>query len=468
LRVCPTQVKDTKEYGKTLTAANQRFVSYLSDYQGIYQSKTKSSFDKAIKYSQGILISNNRNIEQICDSLKDSDYYQMQHFISDSPWKSQNAMDLAASQVSRALPARKLTGLLVDESGQVKKGSQSVGVGWQYCGNVGKTANSQVSVIGCLSNGDFSSVVDARLYLSKEWCDDDDRCKKAGIPIEHRQFKTKLELAYQIIEHQHNNGIKFDFVGADGLYGNDTDLANKIDSLGYIYMLDIHADQTIYLDKPELKTPQRKGVKGRKPTLPKPTTPTINVLNYFKGLPTSQWQKVNVRNTAKGTLSAFYHARKVHIWNKTANRIEKRLLLIRKIQTKTGVELKFSFSNANLDQYTLKGLAYMQAQRFFIEHSIKECKQVLGMSQFQTRKFLAWQHQMALIIMMLCFMLKEKLFCFKDLPLLSAHDLRDWLCFQFHKELTQDDVLFMIYQRHLRRQKDLNRSYNEFNLNLSK
>lgn len=468
MRVCQTQVKDTKEYGKTLTAANRRFVGYLSDFQEVYKTKTKSSFDKALKYSQGILLSNRRNIEQICDNLKDSDYYQMQHFISDSPWKSQEVMDLTASFINQALPSKKLTGLLVDEVGQVKKGNYSVGVGWQYCGNVGKTANSQVSVLGCLSNGDFSSIVDARLYLPKEWCEDSERCKKAGIPVEQREFKTKMELAYEIIEHQHNNDIKFDFVSADGLYGNDTNFANKVDSLGYVYMLDIHSNQTIYLDKPELKVPEKKGIKGRRPTLAKPTAESINVIDYAKGLHFKQWQKVNVRNTAKGTLSAYYHVTKVSIWNKSANEIENRLLLIRKIKTKKGVELKFSFSNANLEQYTIKALAYMQAQRFFIEHTIKECKQVLGMSQFQTRKFIAWQHQTALIIMILGFMLKEKLLFCKDLPLLSARDLKDWLCFLFYEELTQEDVLFMIYNRHLRRQKDINYAYIDYEPNLSK
>ncbi len=48
----------------------------------------------------------------------------------------------------------------------------SVGVGHQYCGNVGKTANSQVAVMGCLSNEDFASMVDSRLYLPEDWCYD--------------------------------------------------------------------------------------------------------------------------------------------------------------------------------------------------------------------------------------------------------------------------------------------------------
>jgi len=52
----------------------------------------------------------------------------------------------------------KLTGLILDETGMEKKGDKSVGVGHQCCGNVGKTANSQVAVMACLSNVDFASI----------------------------------------------------------------------------------------------------------------------------------------------------------------------------------------------------------------------------------------------------------------------------------------------------------------------
>jgi SRSO17 transposase len=98
-------------------------------------------------------------------------------------------------------------------------------------------------VFARLSNGDFASMVDARLYLPKDWCDNQSCCDEAGIPEEDWVFKTKLELAEDIILYQKGNGITFDFVTADGYNGNDADLARKIDNMGYLYMLDIHVDQ---------------------------------------------------------------------------------------------------------------------------------------------------------------------------------------------------------------------------------
>jgi SRSO17 transposase len=58
-------------------------------------------------------------------------------------------------------------------------------------------------------------MIDVRLYLPKEWCDDPKRCEEAGIPKGNRVFKTKIELAENILKQQKRNGIKFDFVTAD-------------------------------------------------------------------------------------------------------------------------------------------------------------------------------------------------------------------------------------------------------------
>jgi SRSO17 transposase len=71
-----------------------------------------------------------------------TNYHQMQHFISDSPWDHRKLIDQVALDVSCCLPKRKMTGLLIDESGWEKKGNKSVGVARQYCGNMGKVSNS--------------------------------------------------------------------------------------------------------------------------------------------------------------------------------------------------------------------------------------------------------------------------------------------------------------------------------------
>jgi SRSO17 transposase len=402
-----------------------------------------------------------RNIERISEDLG-ANYHQMQHFITESNWDHMILINQVAQEVSQVLPKRKLTGLIIDESGWVKKGDQSVGVGHQYCGNVGKLSNSQVAVFGCLSNGDFASMVDARLYLPKDWCDNAPRCEKAGIPLGHRTFKTKLELALEIIQQQVSNGLSFDFIGGDGYYGNDADFASSIDLLGYLYMLDIHSDQKIYLERPDLILPERKSNRGREPKRLKATTDDISVSEYLQTLEDKNWQHISVRNTAKGVLKADYHFVKLWIINNSKMQVEQRLLIIRKMKTKDGKhEIKYSFTNANLGQYTEQAIAYMQAQRSFVEHCIKESKQILGLDQFQTRKWLAWHHQVALNFLVSSFILKEKLHCFDDLPLLSARDIKEFITFKLYKQMTEEQMIDRIYERHLIRQRDINYSYSK-------
>ena len=445
----------------------KRLRCHLIEYESVFRNKTKRFFDKAGKYTEGIIRSQMRNIERISEDIG-ADYYQMQHFITESNWDARELIDKVAGSVSSILPKRKMTGLIIDESGWVKKGEKSVGVGHQYCGNVGKVSNSQVAVFACLSNGDFASMIDARLYLPKGWCDDPNRCKEAGIPQEERAFKTKLELAEEIIRHQIDNGIAFDFVTADGYYGNDAGFASTIESMGYLYMLDIHSDQDLYLEKPELVLPEKKSSKGANPKRLKASISGIKVNAYQATLKSDDWQTLNVRNTTKGVLRGEYHFANVFIWDKSSDQIEKRLLVIRKTTSGKGTaEIKYSFTNANLEQYTPEGLAYMQAERYFIEHSIKESKQILGMDQFQTRKWLAWQHQIALNFLVSSFILKEKLHCFEEMPLLSARDIKEMVVNELYEQMTQDQMMERIYKRHVIRQKDINRHY-KMKSNLSK
>ena len=428
-------------------------------FEHFFRNKTKIFFDKAEKYTHGIVKSDMRNIERISEELGEN-YHQMQHFITESNWDGRGIINKVAQEVNKTLPRRKLTGLILDESGWVKKGDKSVGVGHQYCGNVGKTANSQVAVFACLSNGDFASMVDARLYLPKDWCDHAQRCDDAKIPEDKRGFKTKLELAADIIRHLIEQGISFEFISADGYYGNDVKLARVIDNLGIIYMLDIHCDQVIYLERPELEIPQRKSTKGKEPQKLKPTTKGTKVAQYIETLTDNDFKTITVRNTAKGKLKGDYHFVKVYIWDKNTNIVEPRLLQIRKTTSKDGtVEIKYSFTNANLEQYSPWALAYMQAQRFFVEHCIKESKQILGIDEFQTRLWNSWEHQVALNFIVSSFILKEKLVCFDEMPLLSARDIKEFLSFKLFRAMTEKEMLEKIQQRHKIRQMDINNCY---------
>ena len=455
------QIKNCGGYRKSLLPISSRLDACLSDYEHIFRSKTKRFFDTATVYCKGVIMSELSNIERISEEMF-ANYPQMHHFISESPWDHRKLIDQAAQDVSRNLPKRKLTGLIIDESGWVKKGDKSVGVAPQYCGNVGKVANSQVAVFGALSNGDFASMVDARLYLPESWCENPERMDEVDIPQEERVFRMKWEIALVIIRHQIALGVSFGYVAADGYYGNSIEFAEEIEAMGHIYMLDIHSNLTIYPEKCKIGIPSATGKRGRKPSKEQPLSKGIRADKYMSELPETDWLHLEVRNTAKGILKGDYHFQKVYIWDEENHRMLRRLLVIRRTLTEKGAyEYKYSFTNANLDQYTENGIAYMQAQRFFVEHCIKENKQILGMDQYQTRKWLAWQHQIALNFLLSTFVLKEKLVCFDDLPLLSANDIKRWIIFKLYRQISDDQMIDQIFERHCRRQRDINVAFDK-------
>jgi SRSO17 transposase len=130
---CLIQGKNSKDYGKTLASSKKRLMCYVVEYESVFLNRTKRFFDKAEKYIHGIFKSPMRNIERISEDLR-VDYYQMQHFITESNWDALQLTDQVARTVSLVLPGRKMTALVIDESGWVKKGDKSVGVGPQYCG----------------------------------------------------------------------------------------------------------------------------------------------------------------------------------------------------------------------------------------------------------------------------------------------------------------------------------------------
>jgi SRSO17 transposase len=240
------------------------------------------------------------------------------------------------------------------------------------------------------------------------------------------------------------------------------ELAEAVEVSGYVYMFDIHSNLTIYLEKSEIAIPPAGGKRGRKPSKEKPIVKGIRADKYMSELSKADWLHLEVRNTAKGKLAGDYHFRTVYIRDEENHRMLCRLLVIRRTKTKKGdYEYKYSFTNANLEQYTEKGIAYMQAQRFFVEHCIKENKQILGMDKYQIRKRLAWHHQITLNFLLSTFILKEKLLCFDDLPLLSARDIKRWIIFKLYRQMSEEDMIDQIFERHCRRQKDINVAYDK-------
>ncbi len=418
-------------------------------------------FPQAYQYIQHLFTTEkrNRNIEAMMMDYSEKDYHRIHHFISESKWSARVVMDDAAQDVNRMFKSNQLVGLIIDESGEVKKGDDSVGVAHQYCGNVGKLANSQVGVFGCLVSEERSSLIDARLYLPKNWAEDPKRCDKVGIPKEFQVYKKKVNLALDIIARQKKNRIRFDWVGADAFYGNDSDFTSGLDELGLMFVADIHADHSIHLDTFEMEVPVKQaGTRGKPPTIARPTIVSTKANVYKDTLKKEDWQTVTLRNGTKGALICQVHVKQIYTLE---NNIPKsRVLIIRKTKKAEKEEIKYALSNADLNHYTAQQLVGYQSERYFIEHSFRETRQNVGMFEYQVRGWLAWHHHMALVMQAMGFVLSEKILHAEQMPLLTATDVREMLIdMQAKTSLKNLTLEERIERRHRKRQNDMDRHY---------
>lgn len=95
---------------------------------------------------------------------------------------------------------------VLDETGFLKQGSQSVGVKRQYTGTAGKIANCQIGVFLTYASPYGSTFLDRQLYLPQEWCQDEARRREAKVPPEI-VFRTKPQLGGAMLQHAWELGV---------------------------------------------------------------------------------------------------------------------------------------------------------------------------------------------------------------------------------------------------------------------
>jgi SRSO17 transposase len=119
-------------------------------------------------------------------------------------------------------------------------------------------------------NDTRAGLVNERLFIPENWVKDKARCKLAGISQEHIKFKTKPQLALEMVDEMVNEGVKFDWVGGDGLYGHNRELRAGLDARGLLFILDVHKDETVFIERPQFCIPPKSGKRGRPSKKTKP------------------------------------------------------------------------------------------------------------------------------------------------------------------------------------------------------
>ena len=444
--------------------------SYIADrirqYKSVFKVYRRDNTPTATKYVEGLLVceKGQGNTERMEEEIPDSEYRAYQHFISNSKWDYKDLISRISLDVSEVLNMHKQqsgnpTGCIVDESSHLKKGKESVGVSNQYAGVAGKVDNCQVAVYTSLVNDNKTSIINERLFLPKNWTSSKARCDKAKIPEKERIYKTKPELALEMISEDIKRGVKFDWAGGDGLYGHNTEFCKGLDNLGQFYVLDVHKDELIFTEKPEIYLPEKKSGKGRKPSRLKANKKTVRLDQYANNLQLKDWETIKIRKTTKGWLKLNIHIARVWVWDGKEKQAREQTLVISKTGNKKP-KIKYSLSNGKYEDYTNKEYAYFQAQRYWVERTFDDCKNELAMSDYQIRKWIAWHHHQSLVMLASVFLLKEKIDKQEEYPLMSVRDARILIIFsmfgteeQYKKRLEQMKI------RHFKRKKDIDRNY---------
>src|ERR1700758_1694721 len=385
-------------------AQQQRFAAYLDSL-----ARAAGHLDRAVplkSYCTGLLLPGERkSVEPMAARLAPDDVQRMHqslhHFVANAPWSDEALLERVRQSV---LPVMKRNGSvvawIVDDTGFVKKGTHSVGVVRQYCGQVGKQENCRVAVSLSVSTKQASLPIAWRLYLPHEWADDPGRRKQAGVP-EEIQFDTKPAIALQQIRTAVEQGVPQAPVLADAAYGTDTQFREAMGELGLRYVVGIMSSVSVWmpgeapLSKAEWKGMGRPTKLLRRDSRHKP----MAVKELAHSLPTSAWKTVTWRQGVKQSLRSRFAALRIRPAHRDYWRSEPHPEEWLLIEWPRGEAEPTKYWLSTLPADTkLSDLVRLAKQRWMIERDYQELKQELGLGHFEGRGWRGFPHHATLCI----------------------------------------------------------------------
>ena len=424
----------------------QRFLQCVKTFSHHFKSYRHDVSEGARQYLSGLLQGGERkNMLHMAEVVPEADARSLQQFLTHSKWDARAVVAQVAQDANQVLGDPHEACLLLDESGFAKQGKKSVGVARQWLGRLGKVDIGQVGVFGVLCRDESATLVDARLYLPKAWTDDPERCAAAGVPESERHFRTKDELAVEIIRHARQRGLKFGWVGADAGYGKSPHTFYRLAALGETFFMDVPADFSVYLEAFAPTAPAA-GKPGR-PSQQYRTQASKQAVRKLKGLTDAKaWTIVEPRKTTRGRLKLRAWRRVVYIWEATYAQPLCLTLLVS--ENLDGTERKYTLTNAPAAT-PLCRMVFQQRQRYWVERVFEDAKGTCGMADYQVQKWAGWQHHMALVMLAMYFMLSERQTQKPTLPLLSCADIEVLLAHYLpRRDIDEAEVIRQMEIRH--------------------
>jgi len=321
----------------------------------------------------------------------------LQHFIGQSAWAAEPVIDRHQQLVAQSLGTSDGV-VLIDESGVLKQGADSVGVTPQYCGAVGKVANCQVGVYLGYTSSHGYTLMDARLYLPENWFAAEMAARRArcGIP-DDVSFQTKPDLALELLQSLVRRGhVPFQWVAADALYGDTPAFLDGVAALGTWYFVEVACSTRVWWRQPEVYVPSRSG-RGRRPTklrLRYPYQRPRRVDAILRRLPARLWRRYVIKEGSKGPIICEFACIRVSVVRDGGPGALVWLVIRRNLSDPT--EVKFYLSNAPAS-CPVATLARMSGARWPVELCFAESKDEVGLDHYETRSWQGWQHHMTLV-----------------------------------------------------------------------
>src|SRR5919197_1185295 len=336
-----------------------------------------------------------KSIEPMALQVAGGKVRAMQRLVSDALW-AEDAMRETYHRLVQDEMGEPDGVLLIDETGCVKKGQDSVGVARQYCGSLGKVENCQVGVFAAYASRQGYALVAKRLFIPEPWFTDayTARRTKCKMPAE-LAWQSKPQLAAAMVQEIYRASVlPFKYVVADCLYGNSPDFWAACEAcVGTVAFVATPADTRCWL-QPLATTTHTYTYKGeartqRRATASAPAPGTVAAL--AQAIPATFWYRRTVAEGTKGPLT-YEFARK-------------RLMLCKDGQPTTAVWLLikrslgehprywYYLSNAPLST-PLRVFVWLSGVRWAIEQCFEETKTELGMAHYEVRKYPGWHHHM--------------------------------------------------------------------------
>jgi len=346
-------------------------------------------------YLRGLLGPGERkSLQPMAAGLGLSGHDQPQHFIASPAWGDAPLWRVLAERADRLVGGPEAA-LVIDDTALPKKGTLSVGVERQYCGQLGKKANCQVLVSLTLAGEEVPVPLGLRLFLPERWTDDPGRCAAAGVPEAEVAARSKGEIALAELDRLIAAGVRFGLTLADAGYGASAEFRHGPDERGLAWAVGIPRNQKVYGADVRLVPPG-----GRRRRRPVPDREPREAEAVLAELP---WRRVTWRRGTKGPLAAQFAAIRIRVgdgasWANNRHLPGEEVWLVG--EWRSGGERKYHLSNLP-PRTSLRALAGAIKARWVCEQAHQQLKQELGLGHFEGRSWTGL-HRHALMTCLAC------------------------------------------------------------------